>query len=178
MADIRGHRADKGDQLALYDNGVGTSSFKPLAMLGGGTPAGASSATSAPLHVPVHQLRPGDRIFAFGFSRGAFTIRVLIGLVADQGLITGAKDRELEAPRQVGLPCLPAEFNPTKGLVTPLRAIRDWMLRKFEQGPPYTGAGSVRPRVAFAGLWDTVDAYGLPIDEMTRGWDKYVWPLR
>ena len=36
----------KGDQLALYDNGVGTSSFKPLAVLGGRS-GGASSATSA-----------------------------------------------------------------------------------------------------------------------------------
>jgi hypothetical protein len=26
-------------------------------------------------------------------------------------------------------------------------------------------------------LWDTVDAYGLPIDEMTRAWDRYIWPL-
>lgn len=31
--------------------------------------------------------------------------------------------------------------------------------------------------MAFVGLWDTVDAYGLPIDEMTRGWDQWVWPL-
>jgi hypothetical protein len=31
--------------------------------------------------------------------------------------------------------------------------------------------------IEFLGLWDTVDAYGLPIDEMTKGWDTYVWPL-
>ena len=31
--------------------------------------------------------------------------------------------------------------------------------------------------VSFVGLWDTVDAYGLPMDEMTRGWDQWVWPL-
>jgi uncharacterized protein (DUF2235 family) len=27
------------------------------------------------------------------------------------------------------------------------------------------------------GLWDTVAAYGLPIVEMTRGVDKWLWPL-
>jgi hypothetical protein len=33
------------------------------------------------------------------------------------------------------------------------------------------------PRITFVGLWDTVAAYGLPIDELTRGWDQWVWPL-
>jgi hypothetical protein len=31
--------------------------------------------------------------------------------------------------------------------------------------------------VEFLGLWDTVAAYGLPIDEMTRGVDKWIMPL-
>jgi type VI secretion system (T6SS) phospholipase Tle1-like effector len=31
--------------------------------------------------------------------------------------------------------------------------------------------------IAFLGLWDTVAAYGLPIDEMTRGVSRYLWPL-
>jgi hypothetical protein len=33
------------------------------------------------------------------------------------------------------------------------------------------------PVVEFLGLWDTVAAYGLPIDEMTRGFSKWIWPL-
>ncbi|MFP5288962.1 MAG: phospholipase effector Tle1 domain-containing protein, partial [Thermoanaerobaculia bacterium] len=31
--------------------------------------------------------------------------------------------------------------------------------------------------IEFVGVWDTVDAYGLPIDELTAGIDKFVWPL-
>jgi hypothetical protein len=31
--------------------------------------------------------------------------------------------------------------------------------------------------VDFIGVWDTVAAYGLPIDELTRGIDDWVWPL-
>ena len=31
--------------------------------------------------------------------------------------------------------------------------------------------------IAFLGLWDTVAAYGLPVDEMTRGVSRYLWPL-
>ena len=71
-------------------------------------------------------------------------------------------------------------FNATKGLVTPLRWLRDVLLRTWERirrKTPYKNARRIAPQVAFVGLWDTVDAYGLPIDEMTRGWDKWVWPL-
>ena len=31
--------------------------------------------------------------------------------------------------------------------------------------------------IRFVGLWDTVAAYGLPVDEMTRGVSRYLWPL-
>ena len=33
------------------------------------------------------------------------------------------------------------------------------------------------PSIEFIGVWDTVAAYGLPIDEMTRGFSKWIWPL-
>ena len=33
------------------------------------------------------------------------------------------------------------------------------------------------PTIEFIGVWDTVVAYGLPIDEMTRGISNWVWPL-
>ena len=31
--------------------------------------------------------------------------------------------------------------------------------------------------IKFLGVWDTVDAYGLPVDELTRAWDRVIWPL-
>ena len=31
-------------------------------------------------------------------------------------------------------------------------------------------------RIRFMGVWDTVTAYGLPIDEMTRGVSRFIWP--
>ncbi len=164
-------------QRALYDNGVGTSSFKPFAVLGGGLGWGLKRNVRTLYAFACTNYQPGDRIFAFGFSRGAFTIRVLIGLIEDQGLITGVKGRELERQAKWAYRAYRRRFNPTRGLVTPLRAIRDWVFRLLERRRPYTGAGNVRPQVPFVGLWDTVDAYGLPIDEMTRGWDKWVWPL-
>ena len=38
-------------------------------------------------------------------------------------------------------------------------------------------AGNTPAPIEFLGLWDTVDAYGLPIEEMTKAWDDYIWPL-
>src|SRR5690606_471741 len=31
--------------------------------------------------------------------------------------------------------------------------------------------------IAFVGVWDTVAAYGSPIAEVTKGIDRWVWPL-
>ena len=166
-----------GDQLALYDNGVGTSSFKPLAVLGGGLGWGLKRNVRALYMFACNNYRPGDRIFAFGFSRGAFTIRILMGLINDQGLITGVKGQELERRAKWAYRAYRRRFNPTGGLVKPLRNLRDRVLRRLERGRPYNSDDNLKPQVAFVGLWDTVDAFGLPIDEMTRGWDRWVWPL-
>ena len=32
-------------------------------------------------------------------------------------------------------------------------------------------------KVHFVGVWDTVAAYGAPLDEMTRGISRFIWPL-
>jgi uncharacterized protein (DUF2235 family) len=173
-----------GDQVAFYDNGVGTSSFKPLAVLGGGLGWGLKRNV---LHLYMaacatfkrdDETGESDALYAFGFSRGAFTIRVLVGLIDSQGLIQNVRGRELERQAKWAYRAYRRESNPTGGLVGPFRKIRDVLLRIWERKPRYTGAGNLKsPKVAFVGLWDTVDAYGLPVDEMTRGWDQWVWPL-
>jgi uncharacterized protein (DUF2235 family) len=171
----------KGDQIALYDNGVGTSSVKPIAVLGGALGWGLKRNVRTLYTFACNNFRTGqegnDQLFAFGFSRGAFTIRVLVGLIESQGLITGVKGRELNRLAKWAYRAYRREFNQSTWLVRRLRDIRDWLLQKLEPAPTYANATRVRPRITFVGLWDTVDAYGLPIDEMTRGWDQWVWPL-
>jgi uncharacterized protein (DUF2235 family) len=175
-----------GDQIALYNDGVGTSSFKPLAVLGGAFGWGLKRNVlelymfACRNYVPAADGREADRIYAFGFSRGAFTIRVLLGLIEDQGLVTRARGRDLERLARWAYRAYRRKYNTTGGLVGPLRAIRDWALHLWDRlrgRRIYDPSKNIRPVVAFAGLWDTVAAYGLPIDEMTRGWDQWVWPL-
>src|SRR6266705_701328 len=84
-------------QVACYDDGVGTSSFKPLAMLGGALGIGLRSNVINLYKFACRNYRAqGDEIFGFGFSRGAFTIRGTIGLILDQGLIRAAGMSETE----------------------------------------------------------------------------------
>src|SRR5258708_25053804 len=80
-------------QIAFYDDGVGTSSIKPLAVLGGAFGWGLKRNVLALYtflcrnYRPAAGGRPADRIYGFGFSRGAFTMRVLIKFVLSQGLV-------------------------------------------------------------------------------------------
>lgn len=174
-----------GDQVALYDNGVGTSSFKPFAILGGALGWGLKRNVrdlytfACRNYVPGSDSRDPDRIYVFGFSRGAFTARVLIALIEDQGLIRDAQGAELDRLAKWAYRAYRRKFNVRFKLLTPLRGLRDWLLGTWEGllGLPAYRESKVKPQVEFVGLWDTVSAYGLPIDEMTRGWDQWVWPL-
>jgi uncharacterized protein (DUF2235 family) len=74
-------------QFAFYDDGVGTSSFRPLALLGGAIGFGLSRNVRDLYAFLCRTYVKDDKIYAFGFSRGAFTIRILIGLIMDQGLV-------------------------------------------------------------------------------------------
>jgi len=82
------------NQVAFYDDGVGTSSIKPWAILGGAFGFGLKRNVIDIYKFACRNYRSdSDEIFGFGFSRGAFTIRVVIGLILDQGLVpAGAID--------------------------------------------------------------------------------------
>ncbi|HXO71423.1 MAG TPA: DUF2235 domain-containing protein, partial [Bradyrhizobium sp.] len=75
------------DQIAYYIAGVGTSGFKPFAMLDGATGFGVPSNVRKLYRFISWNWEPGDEIYMFGFSRGAFTIRALVGLIRHEGLI-------------------------------------------------------------------------------------------
>src|ERR1700710_2411182 len=83
--DLRG-----SEQIAFYDDGVGTSSFKPLAILGGAFGWGLKRNVLDIYKFLCLNYNKGNEIYGFGFSRGAYTMRVVIGLVLNQGLVTEA----------------------------------------------------------------------------------------
>src|SRR5579871_107119 len=80
------------DQIAAYVKGVGTSGVRPFAMIDGATGIGVPSNVRKLYRFLCWNWNEGDRILLFGFSRGAFTIRTLVGLIDHEGLV----------PREIG----------------------------------------------------------------------------
>src|SRR6202012_1090993 len=69
-------------QVAFYDDGVGTSSFKWWAAFTGIFGIGLKRNVLDIYCFCCRNFNEGDKIFGFGFSRGSFTIRVVAGLIA------------------------------------------------------------------------------------------------
>ena len=164
------------DQVAFYDDGVGTSSFKPMAILGGAFGFGLKRNVIDIYKFACRNYRDDDdRIYGFGFSRGAFTIRVVIGLILNQGLVVAGNEAELDRKATAAYRQYRRErYHTVWHIERVFRWIRDLFLPK-----DYDKADN-RPveKIRFVGVWDTVAAYGAPLDEMTRGYSKYIWPLQ
>jgi uncharacterized protein (DUF2235 family) len=160
------------EQIAIYDDGVGTSSFKPLAILGGVFGWGLKRNVLNLYKFLCRNYQPGDKIYAFGFSRGAFTIRIVVGLVLNQGLVEFANEDELDKKARAAYRAYGHDKYPVWNLQYPFRLIWSWLDKRF-----YKSCERPINNVDFVGVWDTVAAYGLPIDEMTRGVNEWLWPL-
>src|ERR1044071_9731062 len=77
--------ANQGDQVLLYFNGVGTDWYDHLR--GGASGEGLSKRVRLGYYHLAENYIFGDRIFLFGFSRGAYTARSLAGLIRKCGLL-------------------------------------------------------------------------------------------
>ncbi len=185
-------------QLARYIPGVGTSSVGIVRYLDGATGLGVPGNVRKLYRFLCWNWTEGDEILFFGFSRGAFTVRTLAGMISMQGLmpsdVTSAEMNRnaLGAWRAYRSETAPLfkdgrlQMNP---LISVVRALRDGLVRVkrklFGQRqhdevlarlPPERRRGEVKVR--FMGLFDTVEAYGLPVEEMLDVVDLLVWPIK
>jgi uncharacterized protein (DUF2235 family) len=185
---------DRSDQVAIYDDGVGTSSFKPLAILGGAFGWGLKrNVIDLYKFVCRNYESEKDEIFGFGFSRGAFMIRIVAGLIFDQGLVPYNKPNPYHKPNVLipsGSPThFTSEHDLHKKAEAAYRAYRKtnfhtnwyflfrWICGLIRRSNCRKEEKNFNINIRFLGLWDTVAAYGLPIDEMTRGVSQWIWPL-
>lgn len=76
---------DGAAQTALYLSGVGTRWDERL--MGGGFGYGISDNIKTAYAFIVSNYEPGDGIYLFGFSRGAFTARSISGLIRNMGVL-------------------------------------------------------------------------------------------
>lgn len=108
---------------------------------------------------------PEDKLYFFGFSRGAFTVRSLAGFISEVGLVNGSHpDLQDMDDLERAVSDAYAEFRQTFGgawehtkrLFRKKTELRRDVLR-YKNIP-----------IEFIGVWDTVDAVGLPFDEATQ----------
>jgi uncharacterized protein (DUF2235 family) len=168
--------SDSKRQIAYYDDGVGTSSFKPLALLGGAFGWGLKRNVLDLYTFLCRNYDPGDRIFCFGFSRGAFTARVLAGLIVYEGIVNPNGQKNLRKRATTAFrEYRRKRYRSALRLEVVGRFIRDLLFRKNRAAYDAETHKRQRAPVTFLGIWDTVAAYGLPFDELTRALN-FVWP--
>jgi len=171
--DQTGHLVSKEltPQVARYHDGVGTESLKWLRIMTGATGWGLSRNVKQLYGELARVYAPGDKIFLFGFSRGAFTVRTLAGLIHACGILDLGKfptNEEFDAAvegayreyRRGYNSRLTAIFHETREIdaarLTELRA-------RFSVEVPEFQPGARGKLIEFMGVWDTVDAVGLPL---------------
>lgn len=169
-------------QVAAYDDGVGTSAFKPLALLGGAFGWGLKRNVLDLYKFLCRNYEEGCQIYGLGFSRGAFTIRVLMGLVVNQGIIKFDSESELNRRAKSAYRAYRAErYHSVFRIEKAFRFLRDVAIaikNRLRGHQAYIREDNCQPEaIRFIGVWDTVAAYGLPIEEMTYGISKWLWPL-
>jgi len=82
-------------QILYYDQGLGTKSIGIqhsiidflTRIVGGGLGLGIDQKIQAAYRFLCLNYQPGDEIYLFGFSRGAYTVRCLAGLIYNSGLL-------------------------------------------------------------------------------------------
>jgi uncharacterized protein (DUF2235 family) len=150
---------DAPDQIVFYDPGIGTlpglereSPWLRRARnardewLGSGLMENVAEA----YRFLMHTYQPGDRVFLFGFSRGAFTVRTLAGLIRSVGLLRPENDA-----------LVPSAGAVVAGMAARHRR-RGWRDREADDELACQFERYTRPGIpiAFLGVFDTVKAYG------------------
>ena len=174
------------DQLAAFDDGVGTSWFRPLRLVGLALGVGVKRNVLDLYRFLCRNYQDGDQLFGFGFSRGAFTIRIVAALVSRYGLVPFDSQEQLErdtlAVYRHFRECAfrqPVVARLLRFLSRPLRsaALPPCMRTHHEVQAPDGSIRRLPITIRFLGIWDTVAAYGLPIDELTLAVDRWIWPM-
>ncbi len=139
---IKARAADGTSQVTFYHPGLGSAGgFDALGA--GAFGLGIDREIQTLYRFLVLNHSPGDEVFFFGFSRGAYAVRSCIGMLRNVGLL----ERQLEAQIPDAYHVYRTHWGPDA----------DNALR-FREGR------SRELRVRFLGVWDTVGALGIPLD--------------
>ncbi len=129
------------EQVVSYDDGVGSHGLLIEKLLGGAMGFGLFHKIQEAYANIAHVYEPGDSIYLFGFSRGAYVARSVAGMIAAVGLPVSGFDGSL----------LSRAFD----------AYRNPELRPDFQKLP-VGEWAFDVKIKMVGVWDTVGSLGIP----------------
>jgi len=129
------------DQVPIYDDGVGADGSRLVMLVGGAFGTGLWKKIREGYTQIAQVYEPGDDLYLFGFSRGAFTARALAGMIAICGL--------------------PSKSFTDDTVNLAFDAYRDKLNRqaKLQKLAPWDMYAADMKMV---GVWDTVGALGIP----------------
>lgn len=143
---IRPLAADGLPQHVFYDWGIGSYHN---AVIGGVTGQGIHKNIMDAYRYIVQNFTPGTDIYLFGFSRGAYTVRSLCGLINNCGILKRPDARLIQQAfehyKKTGDPWKPSGAKSVEFRNAHSHASRE---------------------IRFVGAWDTVGALGLPFSLM------------
>jgi uncharacterized protein (DUF2235 family) len=152
--------ADQDDagnaQVVHYQAGVGTRRIERFR--GGVFGVGLSRNIQQCYRFLVDNYEPGDKLYFFGFSRGAYTARSTVGLVRNSGIL-------LPAYRDLIKDAYSLYRNPHKD-TEPSGISAELFRRAYSHADVY---------IEFVGVWDTVGALGIPIDGFRPPFLSRLW---
>ncbi len=138
-------------QLAQYQKGIGASSCGAWRIFAGATAAGLDTHVQELYSYLVQNYVPGDEIYLFGFSRGAYTARCLAGLIRNCGILTPEFGSALFRDEAYAL-YLHASFAPESPTAIAFR--KAYCYPEFHESTSFI--------IHFIGVFDTVGALGVP----------------
>jgi uncharacterized protein (DUF2235 family) len=139
--------ADGARQIMYYDKGVGTRGSRIRRIIDGATGRGLSENMLNAYRFLIRNYEPGDEIYLFGFSRGAFTVRSLAGMIRNCGILCRNAENKVNQA---------FDIYSSRRFDTHPRMIEATMFRK-------TYSVSDLIPIKFMGVWDTVGALGNPL---------------
>jgi uncharacterized protein (DUF2235 family) len=159
---------DPNQQIAFYHPGIGTmeppGALTPMRrrlglLLGQAIGVGIESDIRDTYVYLMRSFEPGDRVFLFGFSRGAYTVRAVAAVLRAYGLIRSGNE-----------PLVPYAIRMLTGIHrSRKKTLLQWLRikkatdvgRLFKLADEFKAIFSAVPcRTHFMGIWDTVSSVG------------------
>lgn len=157
---------DPASQLTYYDPGVGTlaASGAVTLLIQQAFGVGLKENVAEAYRYLMQHWRPGDAVYIFGFSRGAYTARALAGMLLRPGLMRPGSENLL--PYAVEKYAINRDFTPDE--YDKWNEFAHAFCWRTDDDPLFATVHENNPSqvwhyavpVTYAGLWDTVKAAG------------------